>query len=68
MILKIRRPDGSVEHVEHLGDRDTEDDIIAALEPLADVFAGSGFHAVVVVDGTELHVGTFTADAPNAVA
>lgn len=59
MELRIVRPDGSVEDREPIGDREPETEIAARLAPLADLYQGTGYTAVLVLADREIVVGTF---------
>lgn len=51
--LQVRREDGSVEDRVPIGDRAAEGDIVASLAPLADIYAGTGYTAVLVIEREE---------------
>ena len=59
--VQIRRPDGGVEEVVEIASREPARDIQARLVPLADLYAGTGYSAYLVIDGMATLVGEFHA-------
>jgi hypothetical protein len=64
MHVEIRRPDGSVEDAVAIGDREPAADVTRALRPLADLYAGTGYTAWLVIAGQQTTlVGRFEGQA-----